>query len=84
MVVVSAVPVDLTHTKMLPKHVETLDAPRALRNRKLMPHLISGSVASATKSLGLTDEVDRETSFAIYETGYPTNSDQPFLLIVRS
>ncbi len=84
MVVVSAVSIHLTHTKMSPKHVETLDALRALRNRKLVRHLISGSVAAATKSLGLTDEVDRETSFAVYETGNPTNSDQSFLLIVRS
>ena len=84
MVVVSAVSIHLTHTKMSPKRVETLDALRALRNRKLMRHLISGSVAPATKSLGLTDEVDRKTSFAVYKTGNPTNSDQPFLLIFRS
>ncbi len=84
MVVVSAVQIDLTYTKMTLQKLETLDASRALRNRKLMRHLITSFVASAAQPLGLTDEVDRKASFAINKTSNPTNLNQSFLLIVRS
>jgi hypothetical protein len=83
-VVVTAVPINLTDTEVMLKHAEALNALRALCHRELMPYLIASSVASATESLSLTDEVNGKTSFTVNKTTYPANLDQSFLLIVRS
>jgi hypothetical protein len=45
--------------------------------------LETGFVAAATCSLRLSHDVDRKASFSVDETGYPADSDQSFLLIVR-
>jgi hypothetical protein len=83
-VVVPAVSINLTDSEVVLEHAETFNAFRALCNCELMTHLIASSVAFATESLSLTDEVDGKTSFTVHKTAYPTNLDQPFLLIFRS
>jgi hypothetical protein len=81
-IVVPLIDVNGADTKEPLKHVETIDALRALCHRKLVRHLESGCVAPPTRSVGLTNEVDRKTTFTVDKTGNPTN--QSFLLIFRS
>ena len=83
-VVVSPIDIDGSNSKELQEQVETVDARRALSHRKLMCHLEAGFVPSSTRSMRLTDQVDRKATFSIYVTGDPTDFDQPFLLIFRS
>jgi hypothetical protein len=83
-VVVSLVDIDIANTKELHEHMETIDAWRALSDRKLMCHLEAGFVPSSIMSMGLTNEVDWKATFSVYVTGDPTDLDQPFLLIFRS
>jgi len=83
-VVVSFIDIDSANTKELFKHVETIDASRALSHRKLMCHLETSLVTLPLIAVGLFDEVDRKTTFSIYLTGDPSYLNQPFLLIVRS
>jgi hypothetical protein len=64
--------------------LQTLDTFRALCHDKLMRHLEACSVPSASWSLRLSHDVDREASFTVNETDYPADLDQSFLLIVRS
>ena len=82
-IVESTVQVDIANTEELLEHVQALNALGALRDCKLMAHLEASFVASAVCPLRLPDEVDRKTSFSINKTGYPADSDQSFLLIVR-
>jgi hypothetical protein len=83
-VVVSLVEINIPNTKKSLKHVKTLDASRTLCHRKLMRHLISSFITPTTKSMRLSNEMDRKASFSVNKTGNPTNRDQPFLLIFRS
>ena len=65
--------------------METLDAACALRHYEFVSHLVSGLVASPARSVILPNETDREATFSVYKTAYPTTElDQPFLLIVRT
>ena len=57
-VVVSLIDIDRANTKELHEHVETFDAFRALRHRKLMCHLETSFVTLSIASIGLTDKVD--------------------------
>ena len=82
-VVVSPIEINRANPKKPHEHVETADAPRALRHRKLMCHLETGRVPLSIVSIGLTDKVDRKATFSIYKTCNPTYLDQPFLLIFR-
>jgi hypothetical protein len=61
---------------------ETLKALRPLRHRELMRHLIAGSVASAPRSIWLSNEADGEASLSVYKTNHPAKLNQSFLLIV--
>jgi hypothetical protein len=81
MVVMPAVAVQTAHSEELMHHVETLDAFCALGHHELMRHLETGSVPSSIRSMRLSHEVDRKTSFPVDETSDP--ADQSFLLIVR-
>jgi hypothetical protein len=83
-VVESTIAVDATYTEELLHHVETLDAFGALGYHKLMRHLEASFVTPAICSLRLSHDVDRKASLTVDKTGYPTNLDQSFLLIVRS
>ena len=68
---------------MRDERVETLKALSTLRHRKLMRHLETGPVTPSIVSMRLSNEVDRETTFSIDETGNPSDFDQSFLLIFR-
>jgi hypothetical protein len=56
----------------------------ALNDYELVSDLVTGGVALSARTASLADEADGEATFSVYETGDPTNSDQPFLLIVRT
>ena len=60
------------------------DALCALRHRKLVSHLIAGSVADSTTSARLANAADREASFSVYKTNNPAFLPQPFLLVFRT
>src|SRR5262249_3304014 len=74
----------LANTEQLAQLVKTCDASCALRHRELVSHLIPGRVAAAIRAASLAHEADREAAFSVYKTNDPTNSDQSFLLIVRT
>jgi hypothetical protein len=82
-IVVPPIDVDVANSKELHEHVETLQALLALCHRELMRHLESGFITSSIKSLRLSNEVDRKTTFSIDEAGNPSDFDQSFLLIFR-
>jgi hypothetical protein len=71
MVIKPSVAKHLSHSKELVKLVETLDAQRALRDRKLMSDLVSGRVASSPRPVWLPDKANREASFSVYKTDHP-------------
>ena len=84
-VVVPLVLEPLPHSKELTQIVETLDAQRALCDRKLVSDLVSGRVASSPWPVWLPDKADREASFSVYKTDHPaTELAQPFLLVFRT
>jgi hypothetical protein len=83
-VVVPVVTVQTTYAEVLLHHLQTLNAFCALSYYKLMRHLEAGFVASTMRSMRLPDDVDRKAPLTVDKTGYPTNLDQSFLLIVRS
>jgi hypothetical protein len=83
-VVVPPIRNDVSDTEKLTELFETRDAWCALRDRELVSHLETGSVASSPRTAWLPYETDREASFSVYKTDHPaTKLDQPFLLIFR-
>jgi hypothetical protein len=85
MVVVTTIRDDLTDTEELTDFVKTGHALLALRHRKLVSHLETGSVAASARPAWLPNETDREAPFSVYETNHPTTKlDQSFLLIFRT
>ena len=72
---------DTSHSEKRFELVETRDALRALRNRKLVSHLVAGSVASAPRPIRLPDEADGEAALSVYKTYNPAELNQPFLLV---
>ena len=83
-VVVPGVGEHLADPEELTQIVQARDALRPLRDGELVSHLIAGPVAFALPPGGLPDEADGEASFPVYKTNNPAESDQPFLLIVRT
>ena len=76
---------DVANTEVLTETLEARDAGGALRDRELVRHLETGSVASSPHAVRLPHEADREASFSVYETDHPaTELDQPFLLVFRT
>jgi hypothetical protein len=65
-----------TNAEELLQSVENMDAPCALRDCELVRDLITGDVPAATWSVGLTDKVYGEASFAIDKTKNPAHVDQ--------
>ena len=57
---------------------------RALRDHKLVSHLVAGSVAVSAEPAVLADEADREATFSVYKTNNPAFLPQPFLLVFRT
>jgi hypothetical protein len=86
LLVVVVTPIDrhATDSKEIPQLREGTQAARALHYYEAVGHLVSGSIAPSVRPIGLLDEADGEASFAINETGYPADPDQPFLLIFRT
>jgi hypothetical protein len=80
-VVVPPVRKHASHSEKVDKIVETRDALRALRNRKLVRHLIASFVACPTRSTRLPNECDGEATLSVYKTNNPAKLDQSFLLI---
>ena len=80
-VVMPGVDEDLTGPEELTQFVQTPDALGTLRHGELVAHLESGSISSASRSIGLFDEPDTEASLTVDEPGYPAQPDQPFLLV---
>ena len=82
-IVVASIDIDVANLEELRERVKTVKAFFALCHRELMGHLETSFVPSSIVSMRLTNEVDRETTFSIDETGNPSDFDQSFLLIVR-
>ena len=80
-VVVAPIGDHASHTEEGHEVVETRDALRALRHRKLMRHLIAGFVALTARPAGLPDKAYGEASLSVYETNNPAELDQSFLLV---
>ena len=84
-VVIAPIWEDAADAEVLTKALEARDTGGALRDRELVRHLETGSVASSPHAVRLPREADREASFSIYKTDHPaTELDQPFLLICRT
>ena len=82
MIVVARIHIHATDAEELLKHVEHVDASRALCDHEIMRDLKAGSVAFSVHSIRLTGETDGEATFSVYETSNPSGSDESFLLIV--
>jgi hypothetical protein len=79
------VDVHLSHSKEITQLVQTRDALGTLCHDEVVRDLVSGPVASSTRSTGLSNEPDREASFSVYKTNHPaTELAQPFLLVFRT
>jgi hypothetical protein len=82
-VVTPSIDIDVANSKELHESAETTEALGTLCHRKLMRHLEAGLVTPSIVPMRLSNEVDRETTFSIDETGNPSDLDQSFLLIFR-
>ena len=80
-VVVPLVSEHASHTKESYEVIETRDALRALCHCKLVGHLKAGFVASASRSMWLSNETYGEATLSVYKTHIPAELDQSFLLI---
>ena len=84
-VVVPLVLEHLTDSEEVTELVERADALSALRHYELVSHLETGRVAASAGTAWLPYKADREASFSVYETDYPTTElDWPFLLVFRT
>lgn len=72
-VVVTPVNVHRADAEEICKQVEAIDALRALSHCKLVRNLKPGSISPATHSIGLSNEIDRETTLAVNKAGNPAN-----------
>ena len=82
MVIVTSVGKYPSDSEKLNKVTEAREALRPLRHRELMRHLIAGFVASAIRSIWLSNKADGEATLSVYKTNYPAELNQSFLLIV--
>jgi hypothetical protein len=84
-VVVPPIHIHLPHSKVLAELVEAHGARGALHDHEVVRDLVSGPVASPTRTVWLPHESDREASFSVYKTDHPaTELYQPFLLVFRT
>src|SRR5215211_6519884 len=83
-IVVAPIQRHRANLKEVAQLLEAPDATSALHHDEAVRHLIAGSVAAPPNPIGLLDEADREATFPIHETNYPTGPDQPFLLVCRT
>src|ERR1700730_3649475 len=81
-IVEAAIHYHLTRSKKVLKLAQSVDTPTSLRHNELVKYLVAILVAASVQSSVLPDKTDREASFPVYKTQYPTQSDQPFLLII--
>ena len=84
MVIAAAVDHHRADTEEVPQLVQTPDATRALGDDEFMKHLIAGSVAHSAIAVRLSHQAEGEASFSVHKANHPADSDQPFLLIVRT
>lgn len=80
-IVVSPIRDHASHSEEALELPETPDALCALRDSKLMSHLIPGFIALATRSQWLPNESNGEATLSVYKTDNPAKLDQSFLLI---
>lgn len=81
MVVVPPISDNASHSEEALKLAQAPDALCTLCHCKLVSHLKSGFVASATRSRWLPNESDGEATLSVYKTNNPAELDQSFLLI---
>ena len=84
MIVAAAIDHHRADTEEVTQLVQTPDAPCALGDDELMKHLIASSVADPAVAVRLPHQAEGEASFSIHKADHPADSDQPFLLIVRT
>jgi hypothetical protein len=80
-VVVSPIGDHASHAEEVHKLIEAGHALSALRNDKLVSHLVAGLVAFPARATWLSNEADGEATLSVYKTNNPANPDQSFLLI---
>src|SRR5690348_12536763 len=78
-VVVAPVRKHASYTEELNEFPKARDALCALRDRKLVRHLIAGFVPFPTRSVWLPNEPDGEASLSVYKTYNPGKLNQSFL-----
>jgi hypothetical protein len=81
MIVVPSVNDDTANPEEVDEFMEARDALRALSHRKLVRYLEAGFVASAARSMWLSNETDGEASLSVYKTQNPAELHQSFLLV---
>src|SRR5437773_131382 len=81
MVVLAPIRDDAAHAEESHELLQSRKALRALRDSKLVRHLIAGPVAFSPCPAWLPDKTDGEASLSVYKTNNPAKLNQSFLLI---
>ena len=81
MVVVASIRDDAAHAEESHEFLQARKALGALRDSKLVRHLIAGPVAFSPCPTWLSNKADGEASLSVYKTHNPAKLNQSFLLV---
>jgi hypothetical protein len=81
MVVVTLIDKHTSHTEEALKPLQCRSPADTLRHHEPMRNLIPGFVAFPARSVTLPNKADGEATLSIYKAHYPSDPNQPFLLV---